>query len=119
MSLHLDSNFDRLAAVIDPVKGLVAKLGVVAVEIEPRIATSLSGLRITSGVIVAAKAAASVVDVSLATGDVIHAINGAPVETIEGLRSALDRLGPNSAVVLQVEREGRLMFIAFKLDGTG
>ncbi len=117
--VELTHDFDRLAAVIDPVKGLVAKLGVVAVEIEPRIATSLSGLRITSGVIVAAKAAASVVDVSLATGDVIHAINGAPVETIEGLRSALDRLSPNSAVVLQVEREGRLMFIAFKLDGTG
>jgi serine protease Do len=70
-------------------------------------------------VIVAAKAAASVVDVPLATGDVIHTINGTPVETLEVLRSALDHLSPNSAVVLQIEREGRLMFIVFKLDGSG
>ena len=73
-----------------------------------------SGLRIPSGVIVAAKAADSKVDVSLASGDVIHAINGAPVDTIESLRSALDRLKPNAAVVLQIEREGKLMFIAFQ-----
>ena len=116
--VELPHDFDRLAALIDPVKSLVSKLGIVAVEIDSRIATSLSGLRIASGVIVAAKAADSNIDVSLATGDVIHAINGAPVETIEGLRSALDRLSPNSPVVLQIEREGKLMFITFKLDGT-
>jgi len=32
------------------------------------------------------------VDVSLATGDIIHAINGASVETLDGLRSSLDHL---------------------------
>jgi serine protease Do len=110
---------DRIAALADPVKSLVSKLGVVAVEIDSNMATNLSGLRIPSGVIVAAKAADSNIDVSLANGDVIHAINGAPVETLEGLRSALDHLGANSPVVLQIEREGRLMFIAFKLDGGG
>jgi S1-C subfamily serine protease len=67
-----------------------------------------------SGVIVAAKAADSKVDVSLATGDVIHTINGAPVDTIEGLRTALDRLKPNASVVLQIERQGSLMFITFQ-----
>ena len=109
---------DRLAGLADPVKNLVSKLGIVAVEIDSRIASSLSGLRITSGVIVAARSADPSVDVSLAAGDVIHAINGAPVKTIEGLRSALDRPGPNSPIVLQIERDGKLMFIAFKLDGS-
>lgn len=109
---------DQLAALADPVKNLVSKLGIVAVEIDSRIATSLPGLRMTSGVIVAAKAADPNVDVSLATGDIIHSINGVPVETIDGLRSSLDRLSPNSPVVLQIEREGKLMFIAFKLDST-
>ncbi|MCM3903133.1 MAG: trypsin-like peptidase domain-containing protein [Pyrinomonadaceae bacterium] len=110
-------DLDLLTALIDPVKSLVSKLGIVAVEIDPRIAPRLSGLRVASGVIVAARAADSNVDVSLATGDVIHAINGAPVENLEGLRSALDRLSPNGPVVLQVERQAKLMFIAFKLDG--
>jgi serine protease Do len=110
---------DQIAALADPVKSLVSKLGVVAVEIDPNMATNLAGLRIPSGVIVAARAADSSIDVSLANGDVIHAINGAPVETLEGLRSALDHFGPNSPVVLQIEREGRLMFIVFKLESGG
>lgn len=111
-------DFDRLAATIDPDKSLVSKLGIVGVEIEPAIANSLSGLRIPSGVIVVAKAADSKADVSLATGDVIHALNGAPVETLESLRSALDYLSANSPVVLQIEREGKLMFITFRFDGS-
>jgi serine protease Do len=109
---------DQLAALADPVKNLVSKLGIVGVEIDSRIATSLPGLRIASGVIVAAKAAEPNSDVSLATGDIIHEINGAPVETIVGLRSALDRLSPTTPVVLQIEREGKLMFVAFKIDDT-
>lgn len=107
---------DRLAGLADPVKNMVSKLGIVGVEINSRIAPSLPGLRITSGVIVAAKAAESNSDVSLAAGDVIHAINGAPVETIAGLRSALDGMSPATPVVLQIERDGKLMFIAFKID---
>jgi serine protease Do len=112
--VEVPHDFDRLTALVDPDKNLVAKLGVVVIELDPKVAGMLSGLRIPSGVMVAAKAADSTVDVSLATGDVIHAINGAPVDTIESLRSALDRLKPNASVVLQIEREGKLMFISFQ-----
>ena len=112
--VEVPHDFDRLTDLVDPDKNLVSKLGVVVVEIDSKIAAMLSGLRIPSGVIVAAKAADSKVDVSLATGDVIHAINGAPVATIESLRSALDRLKPNASAVLQIEREGKLMFITFQ-----
>lgn len=112
-------DFDRLATLTDPGKSLVAKLGIVGIALEPAMASNLSGLRIPSGVIVVAKAADSKIDVSLVTGDLIHAINGAPVETMEGLRSALNRLSSNSSVVLQIERDGKLMFITFKLDGSG
>jgi S1-C subfamily serine protease len=71
---------------------------------------------VSSGVIVAARAADPSVDISLTTGDVIHAINGVEVETIAALRSALDHLASNTAVVLQIERDGRLMFVSFELD---
>jgi S1-C subfamily serine protease len=54
--------------------------------------------------------------VRMVTGDVIHAINGTPVESMAGLRSTLDRLKTNSPVVLQIERGGHLMFVAFQLD---
>ena len=96
----------------------MSKLGIVGVGIDSSIASNFSGLRITSGVIVAAKSAAPNVEVSLVAGDVIHAINGMPVVSVEGLRSALDRLSTNSPVVLQIERDCKLMFIAFKLDGS-
>ncbi|MGH9972199.1 MAG: trypsin-like peptidase domain-containing protein [Pyrinomonadaceae bacterium] len=114
--VEVQHDFDRLADLVDPDKNLVSKLGVVGVEIDSKIAAMLSGLRIPSGVIVAAKAADSNVDVSLATGDVIHAINGTSVDTIASLRSALDRLKPNTSTVLQIEREGRLMFVTFRDD---
>ena len=112
--VEVPHDFDQLTSLVDPDKNLVEKLGVVGIEIDSKIAALLSGLRIPSGVMVAAKAAESNVDVSLATGDVIHAINGAPVNTIENLRLALDRLKPNAPVVLQIERGGKLMFITFQ-----
>ena len=108
---------DQLASLADPVKNVVSKLGIVAIEIDSRIATSMGGCRIPSGVIVVAKSADADVDVSLATGDIIHAINGAAVTTLEGLRSSLDHPSANTPVVLQIERDGKLMFIAVNTDG--
>jgi serine protease Do len=112
--VELPHDFEQLTDLVDPDKNLVSKLGIVGIEIDSKVTAMLSGLRMASGVIVAAKAADSNVDVSLDTGDVIHAINGAPIDTIASLRSALDRLKPNAAVVLQIERAGKLMFITFQ-----
>jgi serine protease Do len=109
-------DLDRLADLIDPDKNLIARLGIVAVEIDAKVAPMLPPLRISSGVIVAAKAANPNLDTSLAPGDVIHALNGVPVETTEGLRAALDQLKPNDSVVLQVERDGKLMFLSVQSD---
>jgi len=69
-----------------------------------------------TGVLVAARAINSNVDVALEAGDVIHTMNGASVKTGEELRTALNHTNANSPVVLQIERAGKLMFIAFKLD---
>jgi len=35
---------------------------------------------------------------------------------VDELRAALTHTNPNSPVVLQIERSGKLMFIAFKLS---
>ena len=76
----------------------------------------LPTLRTDSGVLVAARAINSNVDVALEAGDVIHTMNGTAVKTGEALRAALNHTNANSPVVLQIERSGKLMFIAFKLD---
>ena len=114
--VELPHDVDRLADLADPNKSLVSKLGIVGVEIDPKLAATLPGLRVSSGVIVAARAADPSVDTSLTAGDVIHAINGVEVDTMAALRSALDRLASNTSVVLQIERDGRLMFVSFELD---
>lgn len=51
---------------------------------------------------------------SLAVGDVIHAVNGMTVISLDFLRSALDSLKPDSPIVLQVERDGVLTYITFR-----
>ena len=114
--VELPHDLDRLADLADPDKSLVPKLGIVGIEIDPKLAGTLPGLRVSSGVIVAARAANLSVDTSLTAGDVIHAINGVQVETMTALRSALDHLAPNTSVTLQIERNGRLMFVSFELD---
>src|SRR5215813_4177626 len=108
--------FDRLVDLVDPDKSLVPKLGILGIEIDPKVAASLPPLRIASGVIVAAKAADPDVDSALTTGDVIHSINGTHVTSMGSLRSVLDHLPANCTVALQIERDGKLLFVPVDVD---
>lgn len=108
---------DRLVDVADPQKNLVAKLGVLVVDIDARLLEAAPGLRNPSGVIVAAKAAYSgSPNTGLFAGDVIHAVNGRAVTTLDGLRAAVDRLKAGDAVAVQIERHGKLQYLAFELE---
>jgi len=110
-------NVDLLAGLVDPEKNLVSKLGILGIEIDKRIADMLPALREASGVIVAAKVAGfGGEENSLAVGDVIHALNGMTVISLDFLRSTLEAIKPNSPVVLQVEREGTMMYTTFRMD---
>ena len=108
---------DLLAGLVDPEKNLVSKLGILGIEIDKKISQMLPGLRQPSGVIVAAKVAGfGGEENSLAVGDVIHALNGMTVISLDFLRSTLEAIKPNSPVVLQIEREGILMYTSFRMD---
>jgi serine protease Do len=108
---------DRLADRVDPEQGLIRQLGVLGLAIDPQIEPMLPSLRVPSGVIVAARTAdLHAADVSLSAGDVIHSVNGHTITTLSELRSALDTLKPHTPVVLRVERDGVLTFVAFELD---
>jgi len=52
----------------------------------------------------------------LRPGDVIHALNGKAVGSVAELKAAADRLKPNDAAVLQIERDGGLMYVAFRAE---
>jgi serine protease Do len=108
---------DESLDLADPSKSLVPKLGIFGVEITDKLAAKLPDLRFPSGVIVAAMAANLLeVQTDLQPGDVIHAFNGKKIETLAALRDALQALPSGSPGVLQIERDGKLMYIAFEMD---
>jgi serine protease Do len=110
-------DMDRLADSLDPVKDLVPQLGIVGVQIDRKISALVPDLRMGSGVIVAARTAfGASVDSGLETGDVIHALNGVTIISLDVLTSGIKQLKPGDPVVLQIERDGQLQYLAFEME---
>jgi serine protease Do len=107
-----------LAESIDPRKNLVTRLGLLALNLNPRISEILPVLRVSAGVVVAsiAPGAIDAKEGGLMPGDVIYAVNGKPIATLEQLRAIVDAMKSGDAVVLHIERHGELMFVAFTID---
>jgi serine protease Do len=111
------SDVDQIADLTDPSKSLVNRLGIFGVELNTKLAADLPNLREPTGVIVAALAANSLgVETDLQQGDVIHALNGKPIATLDDLRNSLRGVPSGTPTVLQIERDGILMYIAFELE---
>jgi len=106
---------DQIASLADPEKNLVRPLGIIGVEIDQKIAAMAEDLRDPFGIIVVARSTQGA-DIPLTTGDVIRTLNGQPMTTLERLRAALQSLPSGTPVVLQIQREQRLLFVAFTLD---
>jgi serine protease Do len=107
-------HFESLA---DPRNNLVPKLGVLALDLTPDLVPRLPWLRQSSGVLVAARAAdAPFTSEGLEPGDVVLSVNREATPTLAALRDALAKLGDGAAVVLQVNRVGRLLYVAFEME---
>jgi serine protease Do len=107
---------DELTGLADPEKSSIPKLGIIGVDLDDATAALLPGLRISSGVLVAARTQVSPGnEVPLAAGDVIHAVNSFAVRSIDGLRVLVDNVKANSELVLQIERNGQLMFVTCQI----
>jgi serine protease Do len=110
-------NTERLLDIVTPEMNLIARLGILGIQVEKSNLPLLPDLREPSGVIVAGKTQeSSAISNLLAVGDVIHGLNGSPIISLEYLRTALEGFKFNDPVVLQIEREGHLMFLAFRMD---
>jgi S1-C subfamily serine protease len=111
-------DLDRLSDLVDPDKSLIEKLGVLAIDVSSANESLASGLRVPVGVMVAGHTRSDIdsADAGLMTADTIHAVNGIPVASVDRLRAQLDALKPHAPVVLQIERNGQFVFLAFELD---
>ena len=114
--VEVRSDFDSVSAMADPEKNLVSELGILGVEIDQRIAATSAGLRDPYGIIVVARAAGGPSDVLLQPKDVIRRLNSQQLSTLQSLRDALRSLTPGAPVTLQIQREGRLMYLSFTLE---
>ncbi len=107
----------RFANMVDPAKNTVQRLGILAIAIDKTMAPLLPDLRKPVGVLVAARAGESQYSGdTLQLGDVIHEVNGTPVSSVEALRTAVDQLKETDSLVLQVERDGALMYLSMEIE---
>ncbi len=111
------NDMGRLADLVSP-QNAIKDIGVYGVDLNPTLNALLPDLRGDKGIVVALAAAGTPVSQQgrLQAGDVIYAINGTPVESVVRLRERLAALPANAPFVLQVEREGVLQYLSFKVE---
>jgi serine protease Do len=108
---------DKLQAMATPERNLVARLGILGVELTPELAELASTLRRRTGVVVAARLAdPATVESGLQAGDVIYFVNLTSVGDLAGLRSAIDAIKVGAPVVLTLERQGKLSYLSFEME---
>lgn len=108
---------DSLSDLINPKKDLISPLGIFVIDLDDSMAEAMPGLRSKKGVIVAGmlgEEPATLAD--LRVGDVLRSINGKAVISADGLRRDLAGFKPGNPVVLEVERQSVLMYVAFEME---
>jgi serine protease Do len=108
----------NLAGSMDPRANLVPRLGILGLTVDQRIASMLPPQRLAAGVIVVSTVPGAIDsrEGGLAPGDVIHAVNRTPIASLPELRAVLDALTVGQPAVLQLERQGALLYLAFTVE---
>jgi serine protease Do len=109
--IERDDDPMRFADMVNPEKNIVARLGILGIDIDKKIVQMLPDLRKPYGVVVAARASGSPYSAQLSPGDVIHAVNNEPISSVAALRQALEKRKITDPTVLQIERDSRMMYL--------
>jgi S1-C subfamily serine protease len=108
------NNLVGFADLVNPDKDIVPQLGILGLNIDDNIRQILP-LRYGQGILVAAFAGSpSYFGDPLRQGDVIHAVNGRRVTSVEMLRHELDSVKRGQPIALQAERNGSLTFLVLE-----
>ena len=96
---------------------LVPELGILAIQMDEKLRALLPGLRHDYGVVVGARSGNPPYEgQGFQPGDVIYELNSTPVVSLEMLKSLVKDLKPGDAVVFQVERNGKLRYVAIEFE---
>jgi serine protease Do len=108
---------DQLLDAVNQENSLIRRLGILAIDMTSDLLSQLGSLRIPSGVLVVGRAADLITpDTGLQAGDIIHQLNTTPIDSMKTLRATIDTLKSGDPVVLQIERDGGLMYVSFEVE---
>ena len=101
-----------LSTAVDAREHMVARLGILGLNLTDQIRQMLPAVRVATGVVVASTVAGATDsrDGGFAPGDVIHAVNRVPVSGLRELCALLEQLRTGDPVVVQLQRRGELMY---------
>jgi len=115
--IEREDDFGHLLERVTPENSLVPKLGILGLDIDGQIAKILFPPRKLGGVLIAARSPGSPYwQAEFLPGDVIYAINGKEITSLASLRTRLAELQTGDPVVVQVQRQETLRFIAFEIE---
>ena len=97
---------------------VIRPLGIVALDLTAPIAAMLPPVRRQQGAVVARVTPETPYSQQgrLQPGDVIYALNGKLVDSVEDLKGTSSELKPSAAAVLLIERQSTLMYLAFRVE---
>jgi serine protease Do len=102
----------RFMDMVNPQENTIAELGILGINVDKKVSALLPELRNPYGVVVAMRStAAKYSGGGFETGDVIYQLNGTVVTTVAALRQLMAQLKPGDPLVLQIERDGKLMYL--------
>jgi len=108
---------ERVLSLIAEDSNMVAKLGVLAIDLDEKVTPLIPTTRRLNGVVVAGIVSdVSSHDEPLLAGDVIYAVNNRTVKGLADLQDAVKNLSHGQPVALQIERQGQMQFLMFEIE---
>jgi serine protease Do len=107
----------ELAEVPDLQQTLIRRMSIFVTDLDDRVKSLLPMTRVDSGLVVVAQTSGTnLLDTGLQTGDIIHAIGRTPLQSIPQFQAMIRDLKSGDPVVLQIERGGKLQYLAFEME---
>src|SRR5262245_32386428 len=112
-----DPDPERFTAQVSMAKNRVQRLGILGITLDAKISQDLPPLRKHEGVLVAARVSTAFPgEERLLPGDVIYAVGSVPVKDLESLRTGVDGHDGAKPVIVQLERQGKVRYVAVWLE---
>ena len=115
--IEREDQLEQFAGMVTRDQNLVPQLGILGLDVDAEVAKLLPLSRKLGGVAVVALAIdARFRPEGFLPGDVIYQLNGENVTGLAGLKKRMSSIQEGEAVVIQVQRQAALRYIAFRME---